>query len=126
MSSSHQVEVTIMSQSYLLACPPDGEEALRAVVARVDRAMCRIRDAGKVKARDRIAVLAALNLAFEEEARAEAQRNELEASYLAAASAAPETLTLPAATSPDAALNLQLHALAARIDAVLEHDNRLI
>jgi cell division protein ZapA len=27
--------------------------------------MCRIRDAGKVKARDRIAVLAALNLAFD-------------------------------------------------------------
>ncbi len=27
--------------------------------------MCRIRDAGKVKARDRIAVLASLNLAFE-------------------------------------------------------------
>ena len=27
--------------------------------------MCRIRDAGKVKARDRIAVLAALNVAFE-------------------------------------------------------------
>ena len=27
--------------------------------------MCKIRDAGKVRARDRIAVLAALNLAFE-------------------------------------------------------------
>jgi cell division protein ZapA (FtsZ GTPase activity inhibitor) len=27
--------------------------------------MCRIRDAGKVRARDRIAVLAALNLAFD-------------------------------------------------------------
>jgi hypothetical protein len=34
-------------------------------VNRVDMAMCRIRDAGKIKARDRIAVLAALNLAFE-------------------------------------------------------------
>ena len=31
----------------------------------VDAAMCKIRDAGKVKARDRIAVLAALNLAFD-------------------------------------------------------------
>jgi cell division protein ZapA len=60
-----QVEVQIMSQSYMLACPLDGEEALREAVAKVDAAMCRIRDAGKVKARDRIAVLAALNIAFE-------------------------------------------------------------
>nr|WP_232788440.1 cell division protein ZapA [Macromonas nakdongensis] len=60
-----QVEVQIMSQSYMLACPLDGEDALRASVAKVDAAMCRIRDAGKVKARDRIAVLAALNIAFE-------------------------------------------------------------
>ncbi len=52
-----QVEVQIMSQTYLLACPVDGEEALREAVAKVDAAMCRIRDAGKVKARDRIAVL---------------------------------------------------------------------
>jgi cell division protein ZapA len=28
--------------------------------------MCKVRDAGKIKARDRIAVLAALNLAFEQ------------------------------------------------------------
>ena len=34
-------------------------------VEKVDTAMCKIRDAGKVKARDRIAVLAALNLAFD-------------------------------------------------------------
>ncbi len=60
-----QVEVQIMSQTYMLACPVDGEPALREAVAKVDSAMCRIRDAGKVKARDRIAVLAALNIAFE-------------------------------------------------------------
>lgn len=60
-----QVEVQIMSQTYMLACPLDGEPALREAVAKVDSAMCRIRDAGKVKARDRIAVLAALNIAFE-------------------------------------------------------------
>lgn len=60
-----QIEVQIMSQSYMLACPLDGEDTLRESVAKVDAAMCRIRDAGKVKARDRIAVLAALNIAFE-------------------------------------------------------------
>ncbi len=60
-----QIEVQIMAQSYLLACPTGGEAALREAVTKVDAAMCRIRDAGKVKARDRIAVLAALNIAYE-------------------------------------------------------------
>jgi cell division protein ZapA len=64
--SAKQVEVQIMGQSYLLGCPEDGESQLRAAVGRVDSAMCKIRDAGKIKARDRIAVLAALNLAFEQ------------------------------------------------------------
>ena len=60
-----QIDVQIMGQSYLLACPLDGETALQEAVDKVDAAMCRIRDAGKVKARDRIAVLAALNIAYE-------------------------------------------------------------
>ena len=38
---------------------------LSAARSRVDAGMCKIRDAGKVRARDRIAVLAALNLAFD-------------------------------------------------------------
>jgi cell division protein ZapA len=60
-----QIEVQIMGQSYLLGCPDGGEPQLRDAVERVDAAMCKIRDAGKVKARDRIAVLASLNLAFD-------------------------------------------------------------
>jgi cell division protein ZapA len=60
-----QLEVQIMGQSYLLGCPEGGEQRLLEAVERVDTAMCKIRDAGKVKARDRIAVLAALNLAFD-------------------------------------------------------------
>jgi cell division protein ZapA len=60
-----QLEVQIMGQSYLLACPDGGQQRLLDAVEKVDTAMCKIRDAGKVKARDRIAVLAALNLAFD-------------------------------------------------------------
>jgi cell division protein ZapA len=60
-----QLEVQIMGQSYVLTCPQNGEQHLRQAVARVDSAMCKIRDLGKVKSRDRIAVLAALNVAFE-------------------------------------------------------------
>jgi cell division protein ZapA len=61
----NQLEVQIMGQSYLLGCPEGGESRLREAVQRVDEAMCKIRDANKVRARDRIAVLAALNLAFD-------------------------------------------------------------
>jgi cell division protein ZapA len=59
-----QIEVTIMGQSYLLGCPEGGETSLLAAVSQVDREMSAIRDAGRVKARERIAVLAALNLAY--------------------------------------------------------------
>jgi cell division protein ZapA len=65
MTVMKQLEVQIMGQSYLLGCPEGGEQRLLEAVEKVDTAMCKIRDAGKVKARDRIAVLAALNLAFD-------------------------------------------------------------
>jgi cell division protein ZapA len=63
--SNKQIDVQIMGQSYILGCPEGGEERLLSAVRKVDEAMCKIRDAGKIKARDRIAVLAALNLAFD-------------------------------------------------------------
>ena len=59
-----QIEVTILGQSYILGCPEGGEGSLLSAVNRVDNEMCAIRDAGRVKARERIAVLAALNLAY--------------------------------------------------------------
>jgi cell division protein ZapA len=59
-----QMEVTIMGQSYILGCPEGGEVSLLEAVGSVDREMSAIRDGGRVKARERIAVLAALNLAY--------------------------------------------------------------
>ena len=59
-----QMEVTIMGQSYILGCPEGGEVSLLEAVGAVDREMCAIRDSGRVKARERIAVLAAPNLAY--------------------------------------------------------------
>lgn len=60
-----QLEYMIMGQSYMLTCPEGAEEKMSNAVAHVDQTMCRIRDSGKLKQRDRIAVLAALNLCFE-------------------------------------------------------------
>lgn len=72
-----QIEVNIMGQSYLLSCPEGGEAALQRAVSQVDEEMCAIRDAGKIRARERIAVLAALNLAYQlaQAPRAAAQAN---------------------------------------------------
>lgn len=97
-----QVEVQIMGQGYLLGCPEGGEARLQAAVDRVDAAMCKIRDAGKIKARDRIAVLAALNLAFD--------------------------LTERPAISPDhnPDTQAQLQSLLERLDATLGHDGQLL
>jgi cell division protein ZapA len=60
-----QVEVSILGQVYMLGCPEGGEALLDAAVASVDKEMTTIREAGKVKARERIAVLAALNVAYQ-------------------------------------------------------------
>ena len=99
-----QIEVQIMGQGYLLGCPEGGRERLMQAVDRVDGAMCRIRDAGKVKARDRIAVLAALNLAFD---LADRDRAASEAATVAPAQPAPAEPAVPvpapaAAAAPQA------------------------
>lgn len=60
-----QLDVSIMGQSYKLACKEGEEEALREAVAYLDEKMCVIRDAGKIKGTDRIAVMAALGMTAE-------------------------------------------------------------
>lgn len=60
-----QVDVSIMGQPYKLACKEGEEDALREAVAYLDARMCGIRDAGKVRGTDRIAVMAALGIAAE-------------------------------------------------------------
>ena len=107
-----QIEVTILGQSYRLACPDGGENELLAAVATVDREMSAIRDAGKVKARERMAVLAALNLAY------------LLAERGAATSAA--TQAAPPPEPQEAASDVDLQALITRIDAALGDDGRLL
>jgi cell division protein ZapA len=94
-----QVEVTILGQGYILGCPDGGDKLLMAAVAAVDKEMGAIRNGGKVKARERIAVLAALNLAYQLAER-------------------------PARAGGGAEVDLA--ALVRRIDTVLEDDNHLL
>jgi cell division protein ZapA len=100
----NQIEAKILGQSYLLGCPDGGEERMLEAVHRVDSAMCAIRDAGRIKARERIAVLAALNIAFEQ-------------------SEPVAPVPVPAAAAP---ADEQLAAILARLDAELGDDGRLL
>ena len=104
-----QLEVTILGQSYILGCPDGGEALLGAAVASVDREMSGIRDAGKVKARERIAVLAALNLAYQLAERAPR-------------AAEPARRTAEARNGDDD----DLDTLIQRIDAALGDDGHLL
>jgi cell division protein ZapA len=110
--SNKQMDVQIMGQSYILGCPEGGEEGLMTAVRKVDAAMCKIRDAGKIKARDRIAVLAALNLAFEQ----------LDS---------PPQPTGTATSAPDSSglfedSEARLQGLIERLDRVIKQDGQLL
>ena len=111
-----QLEVQIMGQSYLLGCPDGGQQRLLDAVEKVDTAMCKIRDAGKVKARDRIAVLAALNLAFDVSDRP----------LLPPAGFAPSELAANGNGNGQNAHDPRLAQLLARLDSALSDDGRLI
>jgi cell division protein ZapA len=60
-----QLDVTIMGNPYRLACKEGEERTLKEAVAFLDGKMCAVRDSGKVKGNDRIAVMAALSVAAE-------------------------------------------------------------
>lgn len=102
-----QMEVTIMGQSYLLGCPDGGEAALSKAVAQVDKEMSAIRDAGRVKARERIAVLAALNLAYQ-------------------LAEAPAKTPSKAANASGATEAPDLQGLVQRLDEALAQDGQLL
>jgi cell division protein ZapA len=77
MSEASFLDVEILGREYRVACPPGEEEALRAAVLLVDEKMRGITDKAKTMTPERVAVMAALNIAHEyldatrEEARSE-------------------------------------------------------
>jgi cell division protein ZapA len=59
------LDVSIMGQPYRLVCKEEEERALREAASFLDKKMTVIRDAGRIKGNDRIAVMAALGMAAE-------------------------------------------------------------
>ena len=100
-----QIEVSIMGQTYVLGCPEGGETSLLSAVEQVDSEMTAIRSAGRVKARERIAVLAALNLAY---------------------ALAERPASAPTAGTSDRASENDIGALVRRLDHALGADGQLL
>lgn len=59
------VNVNILGKEYQVACPPEEESALIQSAQLLHNNMKKIRSSGKIVGLDRIAVMAALNLAHE-------------------------------------------------------------
>ncbi len=130
--SMKQIEVQILQQSYVLTCPDGQQERLLEAVRRVDMAMTRIRDGGKMRSRERVAVLAALNMAFDlldrDEQQAQLAMAQAEMQTVAAESTLQATILQP---SPEEVAEQQrqqqlAEQLVLRLDQALSSDNRLI
>ena len=65
MADPKTIEVNLLGRSYRVACDDEEREALMQAVAYLDTKMNEIRKSGKVMGAERIAVMAALNVAHE-------------------------------------------------------------
>jgi len=64
-TKSKPMRVNILDKEYLVSCQDEERDALFASAEFLSRRMKEIRDSGKIVGADRIAVMAALNLAHE-------------------------------------------------------------
>jgi len=65
MTGAKPMRIHILDKEYLVACPENEREALFASAKLLTTKMKEIRDSGKIVGADRIAVMAALNMAHE-------------------------------------------------------------
>lgn len=60
-----RVDVSILGRDYSLACAPEQKDALTAAVRHVDQRMKMVKESGKINGNERIAVMAAIQIAVE-------------------------------------------------------------
>ncbi|MGM0983157.1 MAG: cell division protein ZapA [Pseudomonadota bacterium] len=58
-------DITLLERSYAIACPPEEQDKLERAARYLDRAMQGIHSRGRVVDREKIAIMAALNIAHE-------------------------------------------------------------
>lgn len=64
-ASRPTTEITLLERQYVIACPPDDQDKLERASRYLDRAMQGIHAQGKVIDREKIAIMAALNITHE-------------------------------------------------------------
>jgi len=60
-----RVDISLLGRDYSLACPPSERDALLAAVKLVEQRMQAVKLAGKISGNERIAVMAAIQIALE-------------------------------------------------------------
>jgi cell division protein ZapA len=99
------VSITIAGREFRVACPEGEEKQLQASVEFLNSKMKEVRDVGKVVGNDRIAVMAALNIAHE---------------FLAQKPGAPKTAA--AATGDGAEIRRRIVAMQETLETAISAD----
>ncbi|WP_153111101.1 cell division protein ZapA [Propionivibrio limicola] len=115
-NESNHLDITLLGKEYRVACPPEERDALQAAVAYVDAKMHDIAEKTHSNISERIAVMAALNIAHEL-LSAQQCSYDMPEPYLTAGS---ETgVDIEAATD-------RIKSMEAQLDAVLKHQEELL
>jgi cell division protein ZapA len=117
MATEH-LTVQILGRDYRLSCEPSEQETLLAAVAHVDANMQAIRDQGKIAGTERIAVLAALNIA----SALISQSSSVDAATSTSPKAASKS-TEPAVADPE--IVRRMRSINALLDTALADQERL-
>ena len=119
------IEVNILHQDYVLTCPSGQETLLREAAELVDSQFQRIRNSSKLRSRERVGVLLAVNLAYENlELRRQLQELQLQVGALQASSdssidSEADALRLIELEEQAAYESTAAQVLIARLDAAL-------
>jgi len=112
-NETNHLDITLLGKEYRVACPPDEHDALLSAVAYVDEKMRDIAEKTRSRIAERIAVMAALNIAHE---------------YLSQTHAAAETNPQAGSetTLDFGAVKRRISGMEAELDAVLAPQAKLI
>lgn len=118
------IEVNILHQDYILTCPIGQEAMLREAAEHVDTQFQRIRNSSKLRSRERVGVLLAVNLAYENlQLRNQLQVLQMQVTALQDAEITSKAAAQSSEASPVEEQNgleaQAIQTLIARIDAAL-------
>jgi cell division protein ZapA len=114
-SDANYLDITLLGKEYRVACPPEDKDALLRAVAYIDAKMHDIAEKTRSNISERIAVMAALNVAHE----FLSLQNQLTEGNSASANNRETELDF-------AAVKRRIAFMEAQIDAVLEPQDKLI